>query len=395
MKKILILLTAALIIFSCTDKSNITGNIDNNVVPINKTIDNLEIIVSYSYREEFINKNSTTLVIGKTDTLQTYTLIKFPTIDDSVEWTDAQIILTGSGVDESNHASMDLHAGIVNQNWSESTVSYEYRYTTSDSNYAWEYPFYDDLDISFEFEDQITDSTENLLIDIQNSDATDSLSSETGNFGFVFYSETSDMNYLFYSSESGTSPIMVLKNDAEIIDTLYATSDAFFIPDNAGTDKIDGMKIQNLAPQSVYININFDDSLFLMNGVVTDTVNLKQVAINSAKLVFEVDQSETNMTTSTLNAVAYMVHVEPDTMQVPLEIGTHFTLLSRIKVAEYEPGETEFAVDISPILQHYIANLYTNHGIVIRSTTTSSNFNCIKFDNPKLELIYTNYLENE
>ncbi len=395
MKKILILLAAALIIFSCSDKSNITGNIDNNVVPVKKTIENLDIIESYSYQENFVNKNSTTMVIGKTDTLMTYSLIKFPTIDDSVQWSDIEIILTGVNTDYDDHSSMNISGGMINQNWSESTSSYEYRYTTSDSNYSWEYPFLEDLDFTYDFEKSIIDSTETLTINIQYNELTDSLSSETGNFGLAFYTESFDTDFLFYSSESSSIPMMVVKNDSEIIDTLYATSDAFIIPNDISTEKIDELKIQNILPQSVYLNIDFSDSLFQANGIVNDTVNMKQVAINSARLVFDIDPLETDISTSNVNLVAYMVYVDPDTMQVPLEIGTHFTLLSRIKISEFEKDDTELSVDISPMLQYFVSNIYTNHGIVIRSTTTSSNFNRIKFENPKLELIYTNYLDNE
>ena len=395
MKKILILFATVLAIFSCTDKSNVTGNINDTVVPILKTINNLEIIESYSYQEEFINKNTTNLVIGKTDTLKTFALIKFPTINDTLEWTSAEIILTGISTDETDHSIMNIQAGVVNQNWSESTTSYDYAYTTSDSNYSWEKPFFDDLDITYNFESSVVDSVEYLNIEFDHNDLTDSLASETGNFGIVLHTDTPDLDYIFYSSEGSEIPMLVLKNNSEIIDTIYASNDAFIFPDDVNHEKIDGTKLQNIIPQSVYMNINFSDSLFLNNGVVEDTVNLKQIALNSARLVFEVDPLETDVSTYNMRAVAYMVHVDPDTMSVPLEISTHFTLLSRIKIAEFEQGDTEFSVDITPILQHFISNLYTNHGIVIRSTTTSTNFNCIKFGNPKLELVYTNYLEDE
>jgi hypothetical protein len=408
-KRLLVLMTFALLFSACTTKENAINITQSNLYPLAGEIDSLS--NEFSFRDEIsVNGENYKLLVSNTEELESQAILSFAYLPDNVEYiTDATLTIYS---DLKPAGDMEFKIKRLEQEYLESEANWE----EASSGIAWDPELIFDSDIeSIVSSDTIGTAVDSLVFTLSNEEIKTWTENDQSLFSLILYTESD--NYIeLYSSEHTKGPILTfnykLNSDAtDLEDRVYERNsfkDTSIINDKLGTDQTwnNVMKINNLPPTRSFLkfDVNTDD-LINQDGEELTDFQIEHLTINSAYLRLYIKDYSYLPTSRLLYLTPFRVTsevseeevIDSDNLEYLINTGTSVsTIIAEADTTQY------IDVKITPIVQGFISGEKDNFGIVMRSSYQSTNFDWVEFwgkdasdENlrPKVHFVYTLPLE--
>lgn len=408
-KRLLVLMTFALLFSACTNKENAINITQSNLYPLAGEIDSLS--NEFSFRDEIsVNGENYKLLVSNTEELESQAILSFAYLPDNVEYiTDATLTIYS---DLKPAGDMEFKIKRLEQEYLESEANWE----EASSGIAWDPELIFDSDIeSIVSSDTIGTAVDSLVFTLSNEEIKTWTENDQSLFSLIIYTESD--NYIeLYSSEHTKGPILTfnykLNSDAtDLEDRVYERNsfkDTSIINDKLGTDQTwsNVMKINNLPPIRSFLkfDVNTDD-LINQDGEELTDFQIEHLTINSAYLRLYIKDHSYLATSRLLYLTPFRVTsevseeevIDSDNLEYLINTGTSVsTIIAEADTTQY------IDVKITPIVQGFISGEKDNFGIVMRSSYQSTNFDWVEFwgkdasdENlrPKVHFVYTLPLE--
>ena len=407
LKRLVIISLLILLIFSCTDKKNTTGFPGSEEDIRTKIVNANELGNFFFFFYSTGNSNSSSLLVGNYNEIPTYSFIRFTSLPDSIyqiENINVKLYIKDSyNFDESN--IQELNFGKVLTKWYEFDISYFISNNTESWSNGEHFSENDYEELSFDNinleEDTLSFTPDSSLINywIEN----DSL-----NYGFVIRNEQLDQVVEFHSSEETSSgsdisykPVLSFDYKPGENDTLqsYSTTanyDSFIYknPEPELTIGQDILKVANIIPQRICMDMNLTDSLFTNDeeSGINNADDYSLMTIIKAELIFHIKDLASEFTED-FDLKPYLVikdSINYEAPEIPYNYNEDYISYGDATTFSDSAAGNEVKIDITSITQAITSGYINNNGDIEQYNSTNIILHSInEHDNYKFYEFYT------